>query len=404
MALTDVACRGTKPGPQLRKLTDSAGLQLWIFPNGSKLWRYAYRFNGKQRLLALGAYPEVSLAEARKARDAAMALVKDDTDPVRAKKLVKLAAKAARAEFQAVAEEYLAKLEREGRAEKTLIKLRWLLGLVYPVLGPLPIASIKPVEVLAALQAVERRGRYETARRLRSTIGAVFRFAIATGRAETDPTPALVGALTTPKVSHRAAIVEPRRVGALLRAIDGFDGQPTTRFGLQLMALLFPRPGELRLATWSEFELGDAIWRVPAARAKMRREHVVPLSTQAIDLLKQLSEVTGSGPLLLPSVRSARRSISDNALNAALRRMGFGQDEMTAHGFRAMASTLLNESGQWQVDAIERQLAHIDGNNVRRAYARGQHWLERVRMMQWWADYLDRLRTEDAPRAVASFG
>jgi len=262
-------------------------------------------------------------------------------------------------------------------------------------LGSLPVSTIKPIEVLAVLRKVEAKGRYETARRLRSTIGAVIRYAIATARAETDPTVGLQGALTTPVVKSRAAVIEPKAVGALLRAIDGFEGQQSTHAALKLMALLFPRPGELRLAEWREFNLQEAVWTIPAARTKMRRPHAVPLPTQALQVLEQLHKITGFGALMFTSVRTVRRPISEGTLNAALRRLGYSKDEATAHGFRAMASTLLNESGMWSADAIERQLAHQEGNDVRRAYARGEHWDERVRMMQWWADYLDQLKGAD---------
>jgi integrase len=220
----------------------------------------------------------------------------------------------------------------------------------------------------------------------------VFRYAIATARAENDPTFALRGALTTPKVKPRAAVTDPKAVGALLRSIWGYDGQPATNAALQLMAYLFPRPGELRLSEWPEFDLKAGVWSIPAQRMKMRRPHKVPLPPQAIAILKQLREITGHGKLVFPSVRSLQRPISDNTLNAALRRLGYSQDEATAHGFRATASTLLNESGLWHADAIERQLAHEDEDAVRRAYARAEFWDERVRIMRWWADNLDALR------------
>lgn len=283
-------------------------------------------------------------------------------------------------------------MTREGRAETTLEKTKWLLGFARPIIGERPIAEISAAEVLAVLRKVEVRGRLETARRLRSTIGSVFRYAIATARADNDPTFALRGALTTPKVKPRAAVIEPRAVGALLRSVWDYDGQPVTKAALQLMAYLFPRPGELRLAEWPEFDFEAAVWSIPAPRMKMRRPHKVPLPSQAIAILTQLRDITGSGRLVFPSVRSKLRPISDNTLNAALRRLGYSQDEATAHGFRATASSLLNESGLWHADAIERQLAHEDGDAVRRAYARAEFWDERVRMMQWWADKLDALR------------
>lgn len=242
--------------------------------------------------------------------------------------------------------------------------------------------------VLKCLRKVEAKGNYETARRLRAKIGAVFRYAIANGVAETDPTYALRDALIRPTVTSRAAIIDPKALGGLLRAIDGFEGQMTTRIALRLLALLAQRPGELRHATWEEFDLGNAVWSIPAERMKMRRTHRVPLPDAALALLSELRELTGSGRYLFPSLRSVARPMSENTLNGALRRMGYGGDEMTAHGFRATFSTLANESGLWNPDAIERALAHVEANEVRRAYARGEHWDERVRMADWWAGFL----------------
>lgn len=336
----------------------------------------------------------MSLAEAREKRDAAKKLLAAGTDPSAKAKLEKLAKATADANtFNAVADEYLAKLAREGRAETTVEKVTWLLDFARPHIGDRPIASISAAEVLAALRTVETRGRLESARRLRSTIGAVFRYAIATARAENDPTFALRGALAAPVVKSRPAITDPKRFGGQLRAIDGFEGQPTTHAALKLMALLFPRPGELRMAEWPEFNLDEAVWVIPAQRMKMRRPHRSPLSRQAVEILRGLHTITGNHELVFPSVRSWARAISDNTLNAALRRLGYSQDEATAHGFRATASTLLNESGRWNVDAIERQLAHVEESEVRRAYARGEYWDERIRMIQWWADCIDELKS-----------
>ena len=396
MPLTDIACRSRKPSSKLKKLSDMGGLQLWVFPNGSKLWRFAYRFGGKQKLLALGRYPDITLLAARAEREKARALLKEGRDPSHVRQLALIVNAAGGDTFEIVAKEYLTKLRRENRSEATLAKLEWLLDFARPVLGPLTVREIRPIEVLAVLRTVEARGRYDTARRLRSTIGAVCRYAVATARAEADPTAALQGALTTPTVTPRAAITNPKAFGALLRAIDGFTGQPTTRAALKLMALLFPRPGELRGAEWSEFDFEEAVWTIPAARTKMRREHRIPLAPQAIAVLQQLHTTTGSGTLAIPGVRSVRQPMSEATLNAALRRLGYSKDEATAHGFRATASTLLNESGYWTADAIERQLAHVEANAVRGAYARGEHWDERVKMMSWWADYLDQLKSVGA--------
>lgn len=390
MPLTDLALRNAKPAEKPYKLADGGGLHLFITPNGSRLWRLKYRIDGKEKLLSLGPYPTIPLAMAREKREEAKLLIKNGVDPSAAKRETRRVEEAAvGASFRAVAEELLAKMEREGRALRTLEKVRWLLGLTYEDLGARPIDAIRAADILPVLRLVEARGRHETARRLRSTIGVVFRYAMATARAESDPTSALRGALTAPTVTHRAAITSAAELGALLRALDTFDGQPTTRAALLLLPLLFPRPGELRAAEWSEFDLDGAVWTIPAERMKMRRPHRSPLPRQAVEILRGLHPITGRGRLVFPSVRTVLRPISENTLNAAFRRMGYGKDEVTAHGFRATASTLLNESGQWNADAIERQLAHVDADTVRRAYARGEHWEERVRMMQWWADKLE---------------
>jgi integrase len=390
MPLTDVHVRNAKPSEKPIKLSDGGGLHLMITPRGSKLWRLAYRFGGKQKTLAIGAYPVVTLERARAARTAAKMLLAEGIDPSDAKKAEKRRQKlSSENTFQAVADEWLTKQRREGRARATMAKSEWLLDFALPTLGRRPIAAISSAEVLDVLRRVENRGRLESARRLRSTIGSVFRYAIATARAENDPTVALRGALVVPKVRHRPAITDRKALGALLRAIDGFDGQPTTRAALQLMAILFPRPGELRAARWSELDLDAGVWTIPAERTKMRRTHRIPLPKQAVSILRALYKITGEGVLVFPSIRSKHSPMSDNTLNAALRRLGYSKDEVSAHGFRATASTLLNESGIWAPDVIERQLAHIESNEVRRAYARGDHWQKRVKMMRWWADYLD---------------
>lgn len=395
MPLSDVAVRAAKPQPKPVKLSDGGGLQLLVTPTGGKLWRLAYRFDGKQKQLALGAYPAVGLADARKARDAAKATLAAGFDPSEKAKVDRAARKVASANtFGAIADELIAKMERERKAVRTIAKVTWLLGIARPDLGQRPIADITAAEVLRVLKAVDDRGNHETAKRLRATIGGVFRYAIATTRAENDPTYALKGALTAPTVTHRAAITDPKALGALLRAIESFDGQPTTRAALRLMPILFPRPGELRMAEWGEFDLEKAEWTIPTSRMKMRRPHRSPLPRQAIEILRELHAITGRGKLPFHSVRTVLRPISENTLNAALRRLGYAKDEVTAHGFRATASTLLNESGLWHADAIERQLAHIEADDVRRAYLRGEHWDERVRMMQWWADRLDELASE----------
>lgn len=393
MALTEVAVRNAKASRKAVKLSDGGGLHLLITPNGSRLWRMQYRFDGKQKQLSFGSYPSLSLKDARNRRDEARRYLATGNDPGLKAKLEKVARRvSAEATFRVVAEEYVNKLRGEGRAPRTIQKIEWLLSLAYPQLAQRPIADLSAVEILDVLRRVESRGRRESARRLRSTIGAVFRYAIASARATNDPTFALRGALLAPTVVPRAAVTEPKALGGLLRSIEAFEGQPTTKAALKLMALLFPRPGELRAAEWAEFDLAAAIWLIPAHRTKMRRPHRTPLPSEAVEILVELNRITGAGKLAFPSVRTVKRPISENTLNAALRRLGYTASEATAHGFRATASTLLNESGMWNPDAIERQLAHVEGNDVRRAYARGEHWEERVRMMNWWASYLRTLK------------
>jgi integrase len=390
MPLTDTAIRNARPRSAPTKLSDGGGLYLLIQPHGAKLWRLAYRHAGKQKTLAFGAYPVVSLAEARSRREDAKALLAEGIDPSVRRQLEK---QADTISFKLVAEELLQKMRREGRAAATLAKTEWLLELAYPSLGARPIAKITALEVLDVLRKIEAREKYETARRLRSTCGVVFRLAIATGRADRDPTFDLRGSLTAPKVKHRATIIEPAGIGALLRAIDGFEGQATTRLALRLASMLFVRPGELRHAEWHEFDLDGAVWTIPAEKMKMRRPHRVPLARQALAALNDVKAMTGEGRWLFPSVRTVKRPMSENTLNAALRRLGYGPDAMTAHGFRAMAATRLNEMGRWNPDVIERQLAHQEQNDVRRAYTYGvEYWPDRVTMMQVWADYLDGLK------------
>jgi integrase len=368
--------------------------------------------HGKQRLLAIGAYPAHSLAAARAVRDNAKALMARGIDPSDQKRADRLSTAQARGNtFEVIAAELLEKKRREGKAKTTLEKVEWLNGIACDGIGKRPVTEITAPEVLAILKRVEAKGTLETAKRLRSVIGEVFRYAITTARADNDPTFALRGALTAPKVKHRAAITDPKALGALLRAVDGFRGQPTTVAALKLMAYLFPRPGELRQAEWREFDLDKAVWEIPANRTKMRRAHRVPLPKQAVAILQELHTITGRSALALPGHgmsggegrRVAPRPISENTMNSALRRMGYSTDEMTPHGFRAAASTLLNESGKFSADAIERALGHQDADAVRRAYARGEHWQERVTMAQWWADHLDTLR-DGAKIIVADFG
>lgn len=393
MALTDAAVRAAKPREKQFKLFDEGGLFVIVKPSGGKLWRLKYRHLGVEQQLSLGTFPDVSLKEARRRRDDARRQIASGLNPSVEKRSAAIAASIAAANtFGAVAEELIEKHEREGKAEATLVKTRWLLKLLEPALGRRPIADITPHELLDVLRKVERSGRHETARRLLAFSGQVFRFAVATARASRNVAADLQGALTAPPVKHHAAITDPAGVGALLRAIEGFEGQPATKWALRLAPHVFVRPGELRMAEWAEIDLEAALWRIPGRRTKMKREHVVPLSRQAVAILTEARKITGGGRFVFPSVRTPLRPLSENTLNAALRRLGYGAEEMTAHGFRATASTLLNESGKWSPDAIERALAHGEPDKVRAAYHRGAHWAERVEMAQWWSDHLDVLR------------
>ncbi len=393
MALSDAAIRAAKPAKAQFKLYDEGGLFLIIRPSGGKLWRLKYRHLGKEQALSLGQYPDVGLKLARERRDEARKIIANGSNPAFEKKRAAVAASVSASNtFATVANELIDKREREGLKDITTGKARWLLSLLEAQLGERPIGEIEPYELLAALKKVESSGRLETAKRLLAFASRVFRYAVATARAKRDIAADLQGALTAPKVKHHAAIIDPKGVGALLRAIDGFDGQPVTLWALKLAPHVFVRPGELRQAEWAEIDLEAALWRIPASRMKMKREHVVPLSAQAVAILTEASGFTGGGRFVFPGQRTPRRPMSENTLNAALRRLGYGTDEMTSHGFRSTASTLLNESGKWSVDAIERALAHGDTDGVRAAYHRGAHWAERVRMAEWWSNYLDTLR------------
>ena len=335
----------------------------------------------------------MSLKVARERRDEARTILASGTDPATLKAELKNEAKEAAANtFAPIGEEYVANIEREGRAAVTIKKTRWLLSLLNRNLGKRPISEITPAELLEALQEVEKQGHLETARRMRSLSGRIFRYAVATSRATADPSALLRGALTAPTVTHHSAILEPEAVGELLRAIDGYSGQPLTHLALQLTPHVFVRPGELRRAEWKEFDLDKAIWTIPAEKMKMRNPHVVPLSKQSLALLGSAKVISAGQRYVFSSLYPGNRPMSENTINAALRRLGYGGNEMTAHGFRAMASTLLNESGKWSPDAIERALAHKDSNAIRGTYNRGAHWQERVEMAQWWSDYLDMLR------------
>ena len=387
MTLSDAKLRTLKPTGKPAKYSDEGGLFVLVTPKGSKLWRMAYRFSGKQKVLSFGSYPLVSLSEARTKREEAKKLLATGIDPSLKVKQQKAERNSRLGDtFNALADAFLAKQEKEDRSPRTMAKSTWLLGIARQHIGGMPIEDISAADILVPLRQVESAGNYETARRLRSTIGQVFRFAIANAKATNDPTFGLRGALITPKVKHRSAITKADQFAGMLRAVWGYDGTVETKAALKLMALLYPRPGELRMAEWAEFDLDGAVWTIPASRAKMRREHKKPLSTHSFEILFDLQRHTGNRRLVFPSIRSPERPISENTLNAALRRLGYTQDEATAHGFRASASSLLNESGLWQPDAIEAELGHAVADEVRRAYQRSLFWDERVRMAEWWGE------------------
>ena len=396
MALTDVAVRNAKPGAKAIKLADGGGMFLLVTPAGGKLWRLKFRIDGREKLLALGPYPEIGLGEARRRREEARELIALGKDPSREKQRDKVRARIQAADtFKAIADEYCAKRRRDGAkgwAPATAVRSEYLLSLVCGSIGKLPIGEIEPADVLTAIRRIEGKGKLESARRSLQLAGAVFRYAVATARLPSDPTRDLRGALTAPTVIHYGAITDAKKVGQLLRAIDDYEGSGITKLAMQIAPHIFVRPGELRHAEWDEFDLDGALWIIPAGKMKMRKVHHVPLSRQAVALFREVQAVTGPAGFVFPSIRTRVRPMSENTINAALRRLGYASDEMTAHGFRAMASTLLNESGKWSPDAIERALAHGDSDKVRAAYHRGAHWKERVAMAQWWSDYLDQLR------------
>lgn len=398
--LTDKAIQKLKPRDRLYRVADAEGLCIEVTPRGSRLWRYRYRVQGVPKMLALGSYPDVGLTQARESMRVQRKLLREGGDPAIKRRQEKLTRQLANATtFEAVAREWLSK---QGKlAATTREKAQWMLEtLAFPWLGVRPVSEIEAPDVLAVVRRVESRGKLETAQRVKQRIGQVMRYAVATGRARRDPTGDLRGALESPRTRHFAAITDPKAVGELLRALHGYKGHFVTACALKLSPLLFVRPGELRAAEWSEFDLDAGEWRIPGERMKMGEEHIVPLCTQAVELLKDLHAVTGARRYVFPSVRTSDRPMSENTVTGALRRLGYTGKEMTAHGFRAMASTRLNELG-FPVDHIERQLAHAERNKVRAAYNRAQHLGERRAMMQAWADYLDGLR--DGADVITAF-
>jgi integrase len=396
MPLTALDVKQAKPTDKPRKLADGGGLYLLVNPNGSKWWRWAYRFGGKEKTLSMGIYPETSLAEAREKHANARKLLAGGIDPSAERQDAKRRAaetqQAAVDTFEAVTRVWLEQV-RPGLAEVTMSKNVWIFEtFLFPEIGHLPLAAVSPRVLLDVLRKIEKDGKAETARRAKIKAGQVFRWAILEGMTETDPTGALRGAIKRVKHKHHAAITDPAKIGQLLRDIADFSGQPITHAALRLAPLVFVRPGELRAAEWPEFDLDGGMWRIPGERMKMKQPHLVPLSSQAVAVLRELFALTGNGRYVFPSLRGASRHMSENTINLALRSLGYDGDTMTGHGFRAMASSRLNELG-WNADAIERQLAHAESNEVRAAYSHGAKYLEeRQRMMQAWANYLDGLR------------
>ena len=391
--LTDTTIRNAKPQPdgKPKKYTDGGGLYLLVNAKG-KYWRYKYRLNGKEKTLAIGIYPDISLKLARERHQEARELLARGVDPSSYKQAVKAEQEAMhKNSFEAVAREWFVKFKHQwvdSHADKVIRRLE---RDIFPWLGKQPIAMIEPPDILECLRRIEERGALETAHRAKQNIGQVFRYGVATGRVKRDQTADLKGALPPPKKSNFAAITDPKEIGALLRAMDDYTGALETRTALKLSAYLFTRPSELRQMEWTEIDLESGLWSIPASKMKAGRPHLVPLAKQAVALLEEIAPLTAHRRYVFPSRTDPNKPMSNNTVRQALRRLGYDNDTMTAHGFRALASTRLYEMG-YHSDLIEKQLAHAVGNEVRRAYDRSQHIEQRTTMMQEWADYLDSLR------------
>lgn len=394
MALSAQQVARLKARPKLFRIADGKGLCIEVHPSGAKYWRFRYRFAGKAKMLSLGTYPDVSLAEARERREGEARTLRDKRDPSLERQREEMERRYSHANtFEAVARDWLAKKKGE-LAASTHEKAEWMLtDLAFPWLGNKPIASIEAPEVLAVLRRLEERGKLETAHRLKQIISQVFRHAVATCRVRRDPVPDLKGALASVNGKHHASIKTPTELGGLMRAIYSYPAGFVTGCALKLAAMLFVRPGELRHAEWTEIDFDAAQWRIPAEKMKMRRPHIVPLSTQALAVLRELHPLTKASKYVFPSVRNNRDPMSENTINAALRTMGYSHDQMTGHGFRSTASTMLHEMG-WNTDVIERQLAHAERNKVKAAYNHAEYLPERRKLMQAWSDHLDALRQE----------
>ncbi|GAB6144198.1 tyrosine-type recombinase/integrase [Desulfocicer niacini] len=391
MPLTDTAIRNVKPQKKQHKISDANGMYLLVNKTG-KYFRMDYRFQGKRKTIAFGVYPNITLKQARQRCIDARSLLDQGIDPMQYKKEAKLNLEDGLTNsFQNVGMEWYLKNKQAWKPGHARTILSRLENNIFPWLGKKPIKDITAPELLTALRRVEDRGAIETAHRIKQICGQVFRYAIATGRTDRDPSADLKGALAPTVSSNMSAITSPEKVGDLLRAIDGYTGQFVTRCALKLAPLVFVRPGELRHAEWSEINFDASEWKIPAHKMKKNRTHLIPLSSQAIQILEEIQPLTGDLKYVFPSVRSTGRPMSENTVLAALRRMGFTKEEMTGHGFRAMASTLLHENG-FPSHLIENQLAHVEGNSVKAAYNHAEYIKERGEMMQWWANYLDKLR------------
>ncbi len=399
MPLTVTAVRKLKPKEKTKRYFDGGGLYLEVSPSGGKWWRFKYRFNGKEKRVSLGVHPDVSLADAREKRDEARKLIAKDIDPSEHRKTHK-AQKTERAanSFEAVTREWFTKHSPGWAINHANRIIRRFERDLFPWLGDKPIADITAPVLLEVIQRIEQRGAIETAHRALQNCGQVFRYAIATQRAERDPSHDLRGALTPVKGKHFASITDPKHIGELLRAIESYEGTLTVRCALRLAPLVFVRPGELRHAKWEDIDLDTAEWRYTVS--KTNTQHIVPLSKQAITILNELRPLTGNGQYVFPGARSTQRPMSDNAILAALRRMGINKEEMTGHGFRAMARTILDEALGFRPDYIEHQLAHSVRDPNGRAYNRTAHLIERKKMMQAWADYLDQLKLMDSNKVT----
>lgn len=399
MALSRLAIVNAKPKAKPFMLLDGAGLHLQIYTSGSKLWRLRFRFRGKANMMSLGAFPAVSLKEAREKRDQIKKQIAAGIDPSLRKKLDRISASSATT-FGSLADEYIANLEANDAADITVSKNRWLLEDLAAPIRNRPVCEIVPAELLDILKKIEASGRRDTAHRLRSVMGSVFRLAVATLRATNDPTYALRGALLKVKVKHRAAITDECELGRFLISLDEYDGWPVLRSAFQFLIFTMSRPGDVRRMNRTEVDFDNRLWRIPAERMKMRRPHDVPLSRQALTVLKIVWPLNEGNELVFPSLRSHKKPLSENAFNSVLRNMGYSKDQATAHGFRSTASTILNERG-FNADVIEAALAHQDDDEMRRIYNRALYLPERKKLMQDWADLLDNIKKHKAVRRAA---